>query len=189
MTRKLCAVGMRNAVLRNYLKSLKLKLILGPIERLFKNVKLLKHINRTDVLYIAEVKKFMLVTDADAKLTSIISLDVEYFIAKSLWSHNGMQRPVALDFDPSEKRVYWSDVAQGLILSAFMNATSVKILVRCNVKTPDGLAVDVVGRNIYWTDTETKRIEVASLDGSRRKILVKEALDKPRAIVLDERNG
>lgn len=136
-----------------------------------------------------EVKKFMLVTDADAKLTSIISLDVEYFIAKSLWSHNGMQRPVALDFDPSEKRVYWSDVAQGLILSAFMNATSVKILVRCNVKTPDGLAVDVVGRNIYWTDTETKRIEVASLDGSRRKILVKEALDKPRAIVLDERNG
>ncbi|XP_068706774.1 uncharacterized protein [Montipora foliosa] len=136
-----------------------------------------------------EVKKFMLVTDADAKLTSIISLDVEYFIAKSLWSHNGMQRPVALDFDPSEKRVYWSDVAQGLILSAFMNATSVKILVRCNVKTPDGLAVDVLGRNIYWTDTETKRIEVASLDGSRRKILVKEALDKPRAIVLDERNG
>ena len=133
--------------------------------------------------------KFMLFTDADAKSTNIISLDVNYFIAKSLFSHLEYQRPIALDFDPVENRVYWSDVAQGLIVSAFMNKTSVKILFRCNVKTPDGLAIDKVGRNIYWTDVETKRIEVARLDGSRRKILVKDGLDKPRAVILDERNG
>jgi len=65
----------------------------------------------------------------------------------------------------------------------------VKNLFRCNVETPDGLAIDYVGRNIYWTDTGTNRIEVGLLDGTGRKLLIKDGLDEPRAIVLDERNG
>ncbi len=135
------------------------------------------------------MKKFIIFADADDKSTNYISLDVDYFIVKTLFSHLGNQRPIALDFDPVEDRVYWTDIAQGLILSAFSNATSLKILFRCNVKTPDGLAVDHVGRNIYWTDTGTNRIEVARLDGTSRKLLIKDGLDEPRAIVLDERNG
>ena len=138
---------------------------------------------------IAEPKKFILFADADDKSTNYISLEVDYFISQKLFNHLGNQRPIALDFDPVEDRVYWSDVAQGLILSAFFNATSVKVLFRCNVKTPDGLAIDHVGRNIYWTDTGTNRIEVARLDGSSRKLLIKDGLDEPRAIVLNERNG
>ena len=118
-----------------------------------------------------------------------MSLDVNYFAPKTLFNHHGNQRPIALDFDPLEDRVYWSDNAQGLILSAFSNATSMKILFRCNVQTPDGLAIDHVGRNIYWTDTGTNRIEVARLDGTGRKLLIEDGLDEPRAIVLDERNG
>ena len=74
-------------------------------------------------------------------------------------------------------------------MSAFFNVTSVKTLFRCNVRTPDGLAIDYVGRNIYWTDTGTNRIEVGKLDGTGRKLLFKGGLDEPRAIVLDERNG
>ena len=135
------------------------------------------------------MRNFILFTDADAKTTNIISLDVDYLIAKSMWNHLGNQRPIALDFDPVEDRVYWSDVAQGLIVSDFLNATSLKILFRCNVEVPDGLAIDKVGRNIYWTDTGTNRIEVARLDGTMRKLLIKDGLDEPRAIVLDERNG
>ena len=88
-----------------------------------------------------------------------------------------------------EDRVYWSDVAQGRILTAFFNGTSVKTLFRCNVETPDGLAIDHVGRNIYWTDTGTNRIEVARLHGRSRKLLIKDGLDEPTAIILDERNG
>ena len=134
------------------------------------------------------MKKFILFADADDKSTSYISLDDDYFVAKTLFSRLGKQRPVALDYDPVEDRVYWSDVAQGLIVSAFFNATAVKILFRCNVKRPGGLAIDHVGRNIYWTDAGTDRIEVAWLDGRRRKLLFKDGLDKPRAIVLHERN-
>ena len=85
--------------------------------------------------------------------------------------------------------MYWSDNAQGVIRSAFFNATSMKTLFHCNVQTPDGIAIDHVGRNIYWTDTGTNRIEVGGLDGTKRKLLFKDGLDEPRAIVLDERNG
>ena len=135
------------------------------------------------------MKTFLLFTDADDKSTNIISLDVNYVVAKNLFNHLGNQRPIALDYDPVEDRVYWTDVEQGLVVSAFANATSLKILFRCNVAVPDGLAIDKVGRNIYWTDTGTNRIEVARLDGTMRKLLIKEGLDEPRAIVLDERNG
>ena len=80
-------------------------------------------------------------------------------------------------------------MGQGLILSVFSNATALKILFRCNVNVPDGIAIDKVGRNIYWSDTGNNRIEVARLDGTKRKLLIKDGLDEPRAIVLDERNG
>ena len=135
------------------------------------------------------MKKFLLFADADDKSTNVISLDVKSFMAKELFNHLGGQRPIALDFDPVEDRVYWTDVAQGRIISAFFNATSPEILFRCNVKVPDGLAIDKVGRNIYWTDTGTNRIEVSRLDGAMRKLLIRDGLDEPRAIVLDERNG
>ncbi|XP_066030106.1 low-density lipoprotein receptor-related protein 6 isoform X2 [Pocillopora verrucosa] len=133
--------------------------------------------------------KFFLYTDADEKSTNIISLDVNYLVSKTLFVHLGDHRPIALDFDPLEDRVYWTDVRQGRIMSAFRNASSAKTLYFCNVLNPDGLAIDHVGRNIYWTDTGTDRIELGRLDGTKRKVLFKDALDEPRAIILDERNG
>ncbi|XP_022803616.1 sushi, von Willebrand factor type A, EGF and pentraxin domain-containing protein 1-like isoform X2 [Stylophora pistillata] len=136
-----------------------------------------------------KVKKFILFADADGKSINIVSLDVNYFVAQTLFNHRGNQRPIALDYDPVEDRVYWSDIAQGLIVSAFINATSSKILFRCNILVPDGLAIDHVARNIYWTDTGNNRIEVARLDGTGRKALIASGLDEPRAILLDERNG
>jgi len=141
------------------------------------------------LIFITEVKKFILFADADDKSTQFVSLDTNYFASQTLFYHLGTQRPIALDYDPVEDRVYWSDIAQGRIISAFFNATSVKNLFRCNVETPDGLAIDYVGRNIYWTDTGANRIEVGLLDGTGRKLLIKDGLDEPRAIVLDERNG
>ena len=138
---------------------------------------------------IAGMRKFILFTDADDKSTNFVSLDVNYIVSQTLFNHLGNQRPIALDFDPVEDRVYWSDIYHGRILSAFSNATSLKTLFHCNVQTPDGLAIDHVGRNIYWTDTGTNRIEAGWLDGTRRRVLIKYGLDQPRAIVLYERNG
>ncbi|PFX23099.1 Low-density lipoprotein receptor-related protein 6 [Stylophora pistillata] len=136
-----------------------------------------------------KVKNFFLYTDADDKSTNIISLDVNYLVSKTLFKHLGDHRPIALDYDPVEDRVYWTDVRQGRIMSAFRNASSAKTIYYCNVLNPDGLAIDHVGRNVYWTDTGTDRIELGRLDGTKRKVLFKDGLDEPRAIVLDGRNG
>ena len=143
------------------------------------------------VIQIAGVKKFILFADDEDKSLNYISLDVNYFVSQTLFNykHLGSQRPIALDFDPVEDRVYWSDAYRGGIFSAFSNETSLKTLFYCNVKTPDGLAIDHVGRNIYWTDAGTKRIEVGRLDGTSRRVLIKHGLDQPRAIALYERNG
>ena len=143
----------------------------------------------SSLTFITEENKFFLYTDANEKSTNIISLDVNYLVSKTLFVHLGDHRPIALDFDPLEDRVYWTDVRQGRIMSAFRNASSAKTLYFCNVLNPDGLDIDHVGRNIYWTDTGTDRIELGRLDGTKRKVLFKDALDEPRAIILDERNG
>lgn len=141
------------------------------------------------MIEISGMRKFILFTDADDKSTNFISLDNSYFFSQTLFNHFENERLIALDFDPVEDRLYWSDVEHGRIFSAFSNASSLKTLFHCDVKTPDGLAIDHVGRNIYWTDAGTKRIEVGRLDGTRRKALIKDGLDLPRAIALYERNG
>ena len=133
-------------------------------------------------------RKFILFADADAKTTNTIPLDANQFVSQTLLILLGYQRPIALDYDPAEDRVYWTDISQGRIMSAFLNATSIKVLFRCNVQSPEGLAIDHQGRNMYWTDTGTNSIEVGRLDGSKRKLLIKSGLDEPRAVLLDERN-
>ena len=67
--------------------------------------------------------------------------------------------------------------------------SDVEVVVRSELKHPDGIAIDWVARNLYWTDTGTDRIEVSRLNGSSRKVLIDENLDEPRAIVLDPTHG
>ncbi|XP_031559988.1 sushi, von Willebrand factor type A, EGF and pentraxin domain-containing protein 1-like [Actinia tenebrosa] len=135
------------------------------------------------------IERFIIFTDADMQTTNIISLDVTYKTWKILHHHSNRSRPIAIDYDPVEKRIYWTDVSLRLIASTFMNATSVKVVFWKNVLVPDGLAVDYLGRNLYWTDTGTNRIEVGRLDGSARKTLIYQNLDEPRAIALYAERG
>uniref|UniRef100_A0A131YQ22 Low density lipoprotein receptor-related protein 5/6 n=1 Tax=Rhipicephalus appendiculatus TaxID=34631 RepID=A0A131YQ22_RHIAP len=101
----------------------------------------------------------------------------------------GLKHAIALDYDPVEGRVYWTDDELCLIQRAFLNGSGQEAVVTLEVQHPDGLAVDVVARNLYWTDTGTDRIEVARLNGTARKVLIAEGLAEPRAIVLDPPQG
>ena len=93
--------------------------------------------------------------------------------------------PVAVDYDPVEGKVYWTDVILKRVARAFLNGSSVEIIAHINVKSPVGLAVDYVGRTIYWTDESTNTIEVAKLDGSSRRSLITSNIERPIAILLD----
>ncbi|KFD53736.1 hypothetical protein M513_05441 [Trichuris suis] len=99
-----------------------------------------------------------------------------------------VSNPVALDYDPVEDRVYWSDTGAGVarLCRVFLNGTDWQVLHSHDMRNPDGLAVDWVGRNLYWCDKGTDTIEVSKLDGRFRKVLMRSgALKEPRAIVLD----
>jgi len=100
-----------------------------------------------------------------------------------------MDRPVALDLDIAENRIYWTDTYLDTISRVFINGSSPEVIVSGGVDSSYGLAVDPLGRNIYWTDTYADKIEVSRMDGTMRKTLMHQDLDNPSDIILDLRKG
>ncbi|GFQ74800.1 low-density lipoprotein receptor-related protein 6 [Trichonephila clavata] len=101
----------------------------------------------------------------------------------------GIKHAVAVDYDPVEKQIYWTDDEARAIRRAQLNGTGQEDLITTEVHHPDGIAIDWIARNVYWTDTGTDRIEVARLNGTSRKILITADLDEPRAITVDPPEG
>ncbi|CAN8003970.1 unnamed protein product, partial [Ixodes pacificus] len=101
----------------------------------------------------------------------------------------GIKHAIAIDYDPVEGRIYWTDDEVCVIQRAYLNGSNQEPVVTSEVQHPDGMAVDWIARNLYWTDTGTDRIEVARLNGTSRKVLISEDLGEPRAIVLDPPKG
>jgi low density lipoprotein receptor-related protein 5/6 len=101
----------------------------------------------------------------------------------------GIKHAIAVDFDPVEGKIYWTDDDVHVIRRAFLNGTQQEDIIYTEVHHPDGIAIDWIARNFYWTDTGTDRIEVARLNGTSRKILLTEGLDEPRAIVVHPIEG
>ena len=98
-------------------------------------------------------------------------------------------KPIALDFDFLEEKVYWTDITLGTISRAYLNGSSQETVVKGGLNNPYGLAVDPFGRNIYWTDSAEQVIEIASTDGLYRRVLIKDNLQNPRDIILDVTRG
>ncbi|XP_072435638.1 low-density lipoprotein receptor-related protein 2a isoform X2 [Chiloscyllium punctatum] len=96
---------------------------------------------------------------------------------------------VAIDFDSITGRIYWSDVSQDKVWSAFENGTDRKIIFDSGVTVTESIAVDWVGRNLYWADYVLQTIEVSKLDGSHRSVLLSDNITNPRGLVLDPRNN
>ncbi|XP_068676353.1 very low-density lipoprotein receptor-like isoform X2 [Montipora foliosa] len=92
---------------------------------------------------------------------------------------------IALDFDFNSSYIFWTDVMDEDIKRAKIGENpKVESLVRVNLNTPDGIAVDWINKKLYWTDTGVDMIEVADFDGNNRLVLVKSGLEEPRAIVV-----
>ncbi|CAL4127391.1 unnamed protein product, partial [Meganyctiphanes norvegica] len=118
----------------------------------------------------------------------LISLDTPDHTAVVL-PVSGVKHAIAVDYDPVDKFIYWTDDEALSIQRARADGSDQQIIVSAEVKNPDGVAVDWVARNLYWTDTGPDRIEVARLNGTSRKIVITENLDEPRAIAVDPDGG
>ncbi|XP_071390545.1 low-density lipoprotein receptor-related protein 8-like, partial [Centroberyx affinis] len=104
-----------------------------------------------------------------------------------------LKNAVALDVDVSTNKMFWCDLFQRKIYSAYINkasdASQQVTLIDTSLHSPEGLAVDWVHKNIYWTDSGDKSISVATGDGRKRKVLIATELSEPRAIAVDPRQG
>ncbi|KAG1652486.1 Low-density lipoprotein receptor-related protein 6 [Nymphon striatum] len=118
----------------------------------------------------------------------LISLDTSDYTDKSL-PLKDIKHTIAIDFDPVENYIYWTDDVARAIRRAKLNGSGQENLFTKEISHPDGISVDWISRNLYWTDTGTNRIEVARLNGSSRRVLLAHDLDEPRAIVVDPMNG
>lgn len=125
----------------------------------------------------------MIFAEADTGEIYKVPLDVSGTPCFPLGIHTDISRPVAVDYDPVEGKIYWTDVILKLVARAFPNGSSVEVIVD-NLTIPGGLALDNVGRNLYWTDEGASKIEVAHLDGSSRSLIL-HSIEEPRAILLD----
>ena len=137
-----------------------------------------------DVFYDKSSDKFMLFAEANTGEIYKVPLVVPGTPCQPLAIKTNISRPVAVDYDPGEGKVYWTDVTLEQVARAFSNGSEVEVLAK-HVINPDGVAVDWIGRTLYWTDAGTNKIEVSKLDGSFRTSLVTVNVGFPRAIILD----
>ncbi|KAF5302810.1 hypothetical protein FQA39_LY01990 [Lamprigera yunnana] len=102
---------------------------------------------------------------------------------------NEFQTAVGLDIDCILGRVYWSDIAGGVIKSSNYNGSGVVDFISFDIGSPEGLSVDWVSRNIYWTDSTKDTIEVANVDTKLRTTLFNTSLVNPRGIAVHPQRG
>lgn len=100
-----------------------------------------------------------------------------------------LKHAIAIDFDPIDEMLYWTDEKVHKIRRAYLNGTGQEDIITAEVISPDGIAIDWIARNIYWTDTGTDRIEVSRLNGNNRKVIINKDLGEPRAIALAPQFG
>ncbi|XP_038052119.1 uncharacterized protein LOC119724891 [Patiria miniata] len=98
-------------------------------------------------------------------------------------------RAVAVDYDPADGMVYWTDNLKMSISRSRLDGTSANDLIT-NLQIPDGLCLDTEHRVMFWTDRGSDLIERATFEGMERSVvlnLADETADfvQPRAIIVD----
>ncbi|XP_063952170.1 low-density lipoprotein receptor-related protein 6-like [Lytechinus pictus] len=129
---------------------------------------------------------FFLVTDTYRR--SIFQVSIESNLEPKALYLPSIQNPIAVSFDPIDRKVYWSDVGSKTLSRASLDGNDYQVIARDAIDHPDGIAVDSISRLLYWTDFGTHGLSVSHLDGSYRKTLI-HGLDKPRSIVLHPVRG
>ncbi|XP_072050044.1 uncharacterized protein [Amphiura filiformis] len=136
---------------------------------------------------------FLIVADLNAGIIQTNLIDtLDTVKALTTIPLQDIGRPVAVDYDPLDQKMYWTDIGRPMeeispaISRAFLNGTAHEVVVSLpKDSNANGLALDIVNRRIYWTDEGTRSIERTTMDGIGREVIIQDRLDKPRAIVVD----
>ncbi|XP_071820545.1 uncharacterized protein [Apostichopus japonicus] len=101
----------------------------------------------------------------------------------------GMIEPQAVDYDPVDSHLYYSDKGAMNIGRVHLFDQRTDILHEKSVTDPFGLRLDIVNRLLYWTDSELQIISVSDLEGRQRATIISTDLDKPGAIITEPNQG
>ncbi|KAJ8038439.1 Low-density lipoprotein receptor-related protein 1 [Holothuria leucospilota] len=98
--------------------------------------------------------------------------------------------PLAVDYDPRTKYIFYSDRGTKTIGKFHAERHSFQdVLHSEKIAEPLGLRIDSSSQLLYWTDAELGTISVSNLDGKHRNTLIKTELGKPGAIVTEPYEG
>lgn len=79
--------------------------------------------------------------------------------------------------------MFWTDWGlEPSIVRAGMDGSSIKTIIKDNLKWPNGIAIDHGNDRIYWTDAGTDKIETSLWDGDDRRILHSTGVKHPFGI-------
>ncbi|KAK7483333.1 hypothetical protein BaRGS_00025393, partial [Batillaria attramentaria] len=96
-----------------------------------------------------------------------------------------LHRPFAVDFDPLEERIYWTNAALGEIRSAYLNGSDQSVV----WTSPNREAVDPLSRLVFYVDPGNDVIGMITTSGSVHKAIITQNIEEPRSIALDTANG
>ena len=91
--------------------------------------------------------------------------------------------------EPSEGRIYWTNLRSGEIQRANLDGSNVEVVVDGGGR-PGRIALDPAAGKLYWTEVRTiwwttGKIQRCDLDGSNLETLVVTGVEHPRGIALD----
>lgn len=130
---------------------------------------------------------FLVFTDSTSHVIFRMDLTTHNFVLVPLHRSGN---PVAIDYDPVDGRIYWTDVVMREIHSVTADAQNQLVVKYLGGNShADGIAVDPITRLIFYTDTGKDIIALMTLDGSTEKVLVNSSLDEPRDIEVDPFSG
>jgi len=109
--------------------------------------------------------------------------------AQTLFNDPG--RPCGIALNPTNRKMYWANWAEGEIRVANLNGTgNPSTLLAAPGDKLCGVAVDPVARKIYWANFSTNEIRVANLNGNRAVTLFTEpAGSAPSGVTIDPANN
>ncbi|XP_033742175.1 LOW QUALITY PROTEIN: low-density lipoprotein receptor-related protein 4-like [Pecten maximus] len=99
---------------------------------------------------------------------------------------NTLYSPSAIDYDPTEARIYFVDPTLKQLLSVHFSGTDIRELQQLDPNADlEKVAVDPINKVLFYADTGNDFVASINLDGSDFKVLANDTVDEPRDLAID----
>ncbi|XP_045484331.1 low-density lipoprotein receptor-related protein 1B [Pieris rapae] len=107
-------------------------------------------------------------------------------LVRTLLQLTTADRPRAIDYDPCEHRVYWTNWNEKRPRISRVHSTGrgASDVITTDILMPNALALEHDARLLYWADARLDKIERARYDGSHRRIVTRARSEHPYAIAV-----